>query len=157
MDGAEMTGVRYVHTNLIARDWRRLATFYEAVFGCRRLTPERDISDDWLARGTGLPNARLRGAHLRLPGYDDDGPTVEIFEYERQTAAPSPAKIDQPGYGHIAFEVDDIERMRRRVIDEGGSEVGEVVSATIEGAGTITFVYVADPEGNIVELQRWER
>src|SRR5678815_5648625 len=27
-------GVRYVHTNLIARDWRALARFYEDVFGC---------------------------------------------------------------------------------------------------------------------------
>jgi len=25
---------RYAHTNLIARDWRRLAAFYESVFEC---------------------------------------------------------------------------------------------------------------------------
>lgn len=27
--------VRYAHANLIARDWRPLADFYEPVFGCR--------------------------------------------------------------------------------------------------------------------------
>jgi predicted enzyme related to lactoylglutathione lyase len=27
-------GARYVHTNLIARDWRALAGFYQRVFGC---------------------------------------------------------------------------------------------------------------------------
>jgi catechol-2,3-dioxygenase len=25
----------------------------------------------------------------------------------------------------------------------------------VAGAGTITFVYLTDPEGNILELQRW--
>jgi hypothetical protein len=31
---------KYVHTNLLSRDWRRLADFYEEVFGCVRLLPE---------------------------------------------------------------------------------------------------------------------
>jgi hypothetical protein len=33
--------------------------------------------------------------------------------------------------------------------------VGEIVTREIPGAGRITFAYVRDPEGNIVELQRW--
>ena len=27
-------GVRYAHPNLVAHDWRTLAAFYQAVFGC---------------------------------------------------------------------------------------------------------------------------
>jgi predicted enzyme related to lactoylglutathione lyase len=30
---------RYVHTNLIARDWRRLPDFYQHVFGSTPLPP----------------------------------------------------------------------------------------------------------------------
>jgi predicted enzyme related to lactoylglutathione lyase len=30
---------RYVHTNLIARDWRALAKFYTGVFGCEFVPP----------------------------------------------------------------------------------------------------------------------
>ncbi len=41
------------------------------------------------------------------------------------------------------------------VIAHGGSKVGNVVSAKIEGKGNIEFVYARDPEGNIVELQKW--
>ena len=37
-----ITGARYVHTNLIARDWRELARFYVEVFGCELVPPERD-------------------------------------------------------------------------------------------------------------------
>ena len=25
---------KYTHTNLVARDWKKLARFYEEVFGC---------------------------------------------------------------------------------------------------------------------------
>ena len=56
--------MRYGHTNLIARDWRHLADFYTAVFGCVPVLPERDLHADWLARATRIPGARLRGAGL---------------------------------------------------------------------------------------------
>ncbi|PYI79553.1 MAG: hypothetical protein DMF05_09540, partial [Verrucomicrobia bacterium] len=74
---------KYVHTNLIARDWERLVRFYREVFGCEPKGPERDLSAAWLDRVNCVPNARLRGVHLRLPGYDEDGPTLEIFSYDQ--------------------------------------------------------------------------
>ena len=37
------TGIRYVHTNLIARDWKKLAKFYVKVFGCKLKPPERNL------------------------------------------------------------------------------------------------------------------
>jgi hypothetical protein len=38
-------------TNLIARDWRGLASFYQSVFGCTLLPPERDYSGPALEAG----------------------------------------------------------------------------------------------------------
>jgi len=58
---------KYVHTNLIAGDWCRLATFYQQVFGCIPVPPERDLKGEKLEAGTGIPGAHLRGIHLRLP------------------------------------------------------------------------------------------
>ena len=72
---------KYTHTNLIANDWRRLADFYQGVFGCVLVPPERDFQGEKLEAGTGIVGAHLRGAHLRLPGYGEDGPTLEIFNY----------------------------------------------------------------------------
>jgi hypothetical protein len=69
---------RYVHTNVVARDWRALAEFYERVFGCVRVPPERDYRSAALDAGTGLRDAHLTGAHLRLPGWVDSGPTLEL-------------------------------------------------------------------------------
>jgi predicted enzyme related to lactoylglutathione lyase len=64
---------KYVHTNLIARDWKRLVRFYSEVFGFEPKGPERDMSGAWLDELTSLREAHLSGVHLRLPGYGDDG------------------------------------------------------------------------------------
>jgi catechol 2,3-dioxygenase-like lactoylglutathione lyase family enzyme len=147
--------MRYAHTNLIARDWRRLAAFYEEVFECTPVPPERRQSGEWLERGTGVAGARLEGVHLRLPGYGEGAPTLEIYSYSEPADRPPPV-ANRLGFGHIAFEVEDVGATLDRVSEHGGSAVGEVVTAEVSGRGHITFVYVADPEGNLIELQRWE-
>jgi catechol 2,3-dioxygenase-like lactoylglutathione lyase family enzyme len=148
---------RYAHTCIVAADWRRLASFYESVFGCERLLPERDNRGAWVDRLTGLHDARARGVHLRLPvpGLNDAGPTLEIFQFD-PAAARVPALIHRPGLAHIAFRVDDVRAARAQVLAAGGHDLGEVVTAEIAGAGTATLVYLTDPEGNIVELQQWD-
>ena len=146
--------VRYVHTNLIAEDWRALARFYETVFDCLPVPPERNLAGQWLEQGTGVPDAALQGIHLRLPGYGEKGPTLEIFQYNHHAERYRTA-INRPGFGHIAFQVDDMPRARKAVLDGGGADYGKQVSLQVPGAGTVTFIYMTDPEGNILELQQW--
>jgi hypothetical protein len=43
------------------------------------------------------------------------------------------------------------------VLDAGGHAVGALLDVQVPGADQITFVYVTDPEGNIIEPQRWSR
>lgn len=146
--------IKYVHTNLIAKDWRKLAEFYIAVFGCKPRYPERDLSGEWLDQVTGIKNARIRGIHLALPGYED-GPTLEIFEYEPNDLRDEPSKINRQGFGHIGFHVDSVEEVLKRLIQHGGKPLGEIVTKEYEGIGTLTVVYAADPEGNSIEIQNW--
>jgi len=147
-------GAKYAHTNLVARDWRALADFYVRLFGCVPAGPERDYAGQTLDAGTGLRGAHLTGQHLRLPGFGEHGPTLEIFNYADLAAGPAPA-VNRPGYGHIAFGVDDVEGARAAVLAAGGSAVGEVVTLTTATGGRVTWCYVADPEGNAIELQSW--
>jgi len=144
---------KFVHTNLIAKDWRKLADFYEKVFGCTRVFPERHLTGKWVEDATGVPNAEIHGIHLRLPGYGETGPTLEIFEYKHSQDRHLKA-ISQSGFAHIAFAVKDVEAARDAVIEAGGGVVGELTTVTIANAGKITFIYLTDPEGNIIELQR---
>jgi predicted enzyme related to lactoylglutathione lyase len=145
---------KYVHTNLIARDWKRLVQFYSDVFGCEPKGPERNLSGTWLDRVTSLRNANLRGVHLSLPGYGNDGPTLEIFRYDQLIEAQVPA-ANQCGFAHIAFAVDDVDEALQAVTAAGGSAVGGIATAEVDGVGVIRVVYARDPEGNIVELQKW--
>ncbi len=147
---------KYAHTNLVARDWRALAKFYEEIFGCLIVPPERDFSGPELGAGTGIAAARLRGAHLRLPGYGDDGPTLEIFSYNVLEIRP-PTAVNRPGYGHIAFGVEDVGAARNVVLANGGGAVGEVVTLRVATGARVTWCYVTDPEGNIIELQSWSK
>ena len=149
-----VSGIKYIHTNLVARDWRALASFYERVMGCVPVPPERDYTGAWLGRLTGIDGAALRGVHLRLPGCGEDGPTLEIFQYSPEVE-PGTKAVNRPGFTHLAFIVEDLEGLLGRIVAEGGHPVGETIELELPGAGvTTSIVYVTDPEGNILELQQ---
>lgn len=144
---------KYVHTNLIAKDWRRLAAFYQVVFDCVPIPPERDLSGEWIDQATGIADTHITGIHLRLPGFGEIGPTLEIFHYDRMPQRPV-SQSNTPGFAHIAFAVDDVPATAQAVFQQGGSAVGELTIRQIPGLGKITFQYLADPEGNIIEIQK---
>jgi len=145
---------RYTHVNIVCKDWRALADFYIEVFGCTEKPPERDLRGSWLDDLTGLSQAHIQGVHLALPGYEGDEPSLELFTYD-EAVQEMPSAINQVGFAHIAFAVDDVEAYMQQVLKHGGSPVGQTVEAEIALAGRICVVYVRDPEGNIIELQKW--
>ena len=63
--------------------------------------------------------------------------------------------VNRPGFGHIAFSVEDVAGARAEVLAAGGKPVGEVVTVTLPGGAQVTWCYVTDPEGNVIELQSW--
>jgi catechol 2,3-dioxygenase-like lactoylglutathione lyase family enzyme len=144
----------YVHTNLIAEDWRLLARFYQDVFGCLPVPPERDFRGGELDAGTGLVGAHLTGVHLRLPGFSGAAPTLEIFHYDGLEARSATA-VNRPGFGHIAFAVEDVPAARHAVLQAGGHPVGAIVTLQTGDGRQVTWCYVTDPEGNVIELQSW--
>ena len=147
--------IKYVHTSIVARDWVSLSRFYIRALGCKPKPPERNLKGEWLDKATSLKGAHIEGIHLRLPGYGTDGPTLEIFQYAKEKKGGSAAAANKPGYAHIAFAVQNVAKALEKMERHGGGRVGEMVSAEIAGVGPINFVYCRDPEGNIIELQKW--
>ena len=113
------------------------------------------MSGAWLDQVTSLRYAHLRGVHLRLPGCGDDGPTLEIFSYSQLIEGKVPA-ANQCGFAHIAFAVDDVNQALQAVIAAGGGAVGEIATTKVDSVGVLRVVYARDPEGNIIELQKWD-
>jgi len=126
------------------------------VFGCVPVPPERDLSGEWVDKATGINAVHIFGMHLRLPGYGDEGPTLEIFQYGTMPEHPD-LKPNTPGFTHIAFAVDDVRAVAKTALNHGGSAVGALTVRKVPGVGLLTFQYVADPEGNIIEIQNWKK
>jgi catechol 2,3-dioxygenase-like lactoylglutathione lyase family enzyme len=148
--------MRFLHTNIIARDWKSLSRFYIDVFGCSVRPPERNLSGQWVDDATGVNSAEIQGVHLNLPGYDADGPTLEIFSYS-QMHQREPGMANSTGLAHIAFEVESVDQSLYLALKNGGLPLGRVTTREVPGAGILTFVYFRDPEGNIVEILSWKK
>lgn len=123
-------------------------------FNVKEKPPERNQSGEWLSAGTGVKNASLQGVHLLLPGYDINGPTLEIYQY-RETEHLELVKPNTRGIGHLAFEVDNVQNTLQEVEKFGGKAYGVITTKDVAQVGQITFVYVRDPDGNLIELQSW--
>ncbi len=147
--------IKYTHTNILAKDWKKLSQFYIDVFDCEVVYPERDLHGRWIDKMTNISGVHIEGAHLKLPGYED-GPTLEIFEYNKIINKDKISQINEIGFTHIAFKVDDVHEYVEKVLSNGGSFYGEVVEKEIEDVGTLTAIYMRDPENNIVEIQNWK-
>lgn len=153
-DASRMDRIIFGHANIIAADWQKLSRFYQEVFGCVPVPPQRDQSGVWLEAGTGVASAHLWGEHLRLPGVGTNGPTLEIFSYSAMLEK-LPAAANRQGLGHLAFQVPDVAACLEQLVAHGGRAIGSVAAVNVAGKGTVTFVYATDPEDNILELQSW--
>ena len=87
-----------------------------------------------------------------LPGHGADGPTLEIFSYDEMEQQ-APMMANHQGFTHIAFEIDDFDETYARALDRGAMELGRPTERQIPDVGVLKFVYLRDPEGNIVEIQ----
>jgi predicted enzyme related to lactoylglutathione lyase len=148
--------IKFGHVNIIAQDWKRLASFYKKIFSCSVVPPIRELSGEWLSKGTAVKNASLEGVHLRLPGLAEDGPTLEIYSYAFMEEK-LPSISNRKGFGHIAFQVDDVSKKVKEILANSGSMLGDIVVKDVHGVGELTFVYCVDPEDNIIEIQSWKK
>lgn len=149
-----MPKIKFVHTNIVSNNWKKLADFYIKVFDCKIVHPLRKYEGKELDSAVNIKNAKLVGVHLQLPGYKSSGPTLEIFSYTPHSRK-HPGKVNTPGLTHIAFEVSSVEKMHKKVIENGGKKVGKIVTLERSDGKKVTWCYVKDPEGNMIEIQKW--
>ena len=147
--------MKYTHTNINSPNWERLCNFYQKVFNCKLIPPLRDLHGEWFEKATGVKGAHVKGAHIALPGYEEGGPTLEIFTHVNSPDKKPPA-INENGFAHIAILVEDVYKTFENLLSEGGSSCGEIIEKYYETMDkTLTIVYAKDPDGNIVEIQKW--
>lgn len=86
-----------------------------------------------------------------------EGCILEIFEYAEREDRPTPS-ANRVGLNHIAFEVPDICEAAGAIVEAGGEELGEIIEFEFpDGSRVVTFVYLRDPEGNLIDLKQAPR
>jgi glyoxylase I family protein len=91
----------------------------------------------------------VRGVMLR----NDAGAGVELFEVPGAAAgvrhADPPTAMRTTGFGHVGFEVDDLDAAHARLVEAGATSVWEPRQAPEPGR---RMAFVHDPDGNLIEL-----
>ncbi len=126
------------------RPRRRPSAFYGRALGFERRGRVRAAGDGIRGADAAAAERRTAGA-VRAPGSPAPGCAPE-----------SPiAALATRGYGHFAVSAPDIDALFARALEAGA---GEKVSPRPSPEPGVRFAFVADPEGNLVELvERRER
>lgn len=142
--------MEFKHISLVARNAVQLAEFYKTVFGCKDIRPLQQLSGEAVSRGNGLPGSDILSVWLSLPGVEH--PFFEIHEYKNTVERALP-QVNEPGYGHMSFKVEDIHATSAAILSAGGTELGEITNFGTE-TDPVLLIYIRDPEGNILELEQ---
>jgi lactoylglutathione lyase len=131
-------GARFDHVGLAVADLAAEASWFCEVFG---LVPE-------LALRVELMDLSIR--MLIHPGF---GYRVELLHRPGSAAGGRPGTPAEAalrdGYGHVAFDVTDLEAAYERAVARGARPVMPPCPSPEPG---VRMAFVADPEGNLVEL-----
>jgi catechol 2,3-dioxygenase-like lactoylglutathione lyase family enzyme len=129
--------MRFDHVGITVADLDAATAWYRAAFGL-----EEEFSFE-------LAQHELRGVVLRgAAGY-----RIELLERSGSQpglTAPDPitAALTR-GYGHMAFEVDEVDTVFAELLKAGASERMSPRPSPQPGS---RMAFVADPEGNLIEL-----
>lgn len=142
------------HIGINVRDLDASVAFFRDVLGAEllfRVGPFQDPEGDWMSEHLGVhPRAVLNLAMMRL------GPTlnVELMHYELPENLGAQAGCADPGAGHLAIYVDDLEQAVAYLAAQPGvSVLGEItrLEGELPNAGT-SLVFVSTPIGVMLEL-----
>jgi catechol 2,3-dioxygenase-like lactoylglutathione lyase family enzyme len=133
------------HTGLVVADVSASIKFYESL-GLKLWKREVE-SGKFIEQVVGLPGAKIETAKLEVP----DGSLLELLEYKSHPAAISlaPYPSNKHGCSHVAFTVTDIEEMKNKIVNGGGSIVNPPARSS---NGFVSVMYCHDLDGILIEL-----
>ncbi|PKL24530.1 MAG: glyoxalase/bleomycin resistance/dioxygenase family protein [Spirochaetae bacterium HGW-Spirochaetae-3] len=132
------------HAGLTVSDFEASVRWYHETFGF--LLISEDTLEPSATRALfplyGVDGARVRMGFLRAPG----GSVLELFEFSPK-AEKRDAVWNAPGFTHLAMNVTNVSRWHER-LRSGGADFVTPPQRT----GSVDWVFMRDPDGNLVEL-----
>ena len=132
------------HVALCVENFDRASAFYVDVLGFR-IEDHIEYRDEAnLAEVVGLPGAKVRWAMLVRDDF-----RIELFKYYEPQGANTPIRQCDSGYTHLAFQVDDVDKVYERVLSAGYATTSPPREMR---NGRAKVLYLLEPEGNVTEL-----
>jgi len=135
------------HASITVSNLERSIAFYRDILGCELLYT-RESSGEGLSKGVGVENAYLKIAMLRV----GDGGFLELIEYVTPKCVPKQLRPCDIGSMHVAFHVEDIVEMARRLNNHGyhfNAPPRHITEGPMKGW---VWAYFKDPDGAQLEL-----
>jgi catechol 2,3-dioxygenase-like lactoylglutathione lyase family enzyme len=138
------------HVGLTVADLDRAVDFWCGRLGLRLLGRVTETGPD-IAALLGEDAVELEIADLDA----GDGRIVERIRYIRPAGRPARARSGDPGSCHIALRVDDLDAAVERIQGSQARQISRHPVVLHDPGGAwdgVACCYIADPDGNIVEL-----
>lgn len=146
-----MTGFRIRgldHVSLTCGDLERSIWFYTELLGLP-LRGRGDLEGEEIATIVGMPGVRIRWADVQL----DLDQVVELLEYVDPKGEPLSQTTADPGGGHLAFEVDDVDAVHASLVAHGITVRSAPVAIDDDPAWQgVRVFYAVDPDGATLEF-----
>jgi len=132
------------HTGLVVYDLEKAIHFYRDILG---LKVQRQMQEfgSFIDNLLGIKGVRLKTVKMAA----GDGGLLELLNFQSSPTAERQRRINQIGYSHIAFTVDDLEYEYQR-LKKIGIKFDSAPQVSPDKLARVVFC--RDPEGNHIEL-----
>jgi len=132
------------HVGVVVTDMDRSRKFYQDFFQLE-IIKDLQESGTYIDEFLGIQNVDVNTVKMA----DTSGNIVELLKYEKPTATSKRRPINDVGCSHIAFTVDNLEKMVI-LMKEGGVEFVNAPRKSEDQKAKVAFC--KDPDGCFIEL-----
>lgn len=137
------------HTGITVSDLDRSVAFYRDVMGFP-VTDAIHLGGELAEQVTGVAEAQIDIVFVTAPGH-----TIELLRFVQPgDGARSALRPCDPGFFHLCFMVDDIERVVEAVRTAGYEPVGPVPTVQHGPKKGRRAIYTRDPDGVVLEFMQ---
>jgi catechol 2,3-dioxygenase-like lactoylglutathione lyase family enzyme len=144
---SEVTTVAAAHTGITVSDLDRAAAFFRDALGFQVSRPS-ECTGVVFEKLTGVAGAAMRVARVTAPGH-----TIELVQYLNPPSRPlAEMRPHDAGTMHLAFTVDDIDRVVAAAAGAGVCAVNPVQTVLEGPRARVRAVYTRDVDGVVIEF-----
>lgn len=136
------------HTGFVVKDLARMVSFYRDTLGLTVVRERESIAPE-SGDHTGIP-----GAHRMLVfvGKPEGSHVLELVHYIDPPSPEGHLTNNQLGSAHVAFNVQDLDGLHRRLSAAGVPFVTPPLREEVGPGRVVNICYGQDPEGNWLEF-----